>query len=119
MYQEVGETSKAIVEADEKQIERILSANKDRREPYWIVIFAKPLKVSVDGKPAMIKLIKPYMTKPSQQVGLIVGEVNNANGTIRWQVNMPDRPFGYGLLGLEEDGCQVFETSIPASYVYN
>ena len=37
MRQEVGETSKAIVEDDEKQIERILNENKDRREPYWIV----------------------------------------------------------------------------------
>jgi hypothetical protein len=119
MYQEVGETTKAIVEADEKKIEAILSSNKDRKEPYWIVIFAKPLKATVDGKPALIKVIKPYSIKPKSQVGLIVGEVDNARGTIKWEVNMPDRPFGYHLLGLEQDGCQVHETSIPDSYVYN
>jgi hypothetical protein len=119
MYQEVGETSKAIVEDDEKRIEAILSSNKDRKEPYWIVIFAKPLKANVDGKPALIKVIKPYLTRPQSQVGLIVGEVNNASGKIKWEVNLPDRPFGYHLLGLEQDGCQVFETAIPDSYVYN
>jgi hypothetical protein len=118
MYQEVGETSKAIVETDEKTIEGILSSNKDKKEPYWIVIFVKPLKVKVDHKPALVKVIKAYYKKPQNQVGMIVGEVNNANGTIKWEVNMPDRPFGYQVLGLEQDGCQVYQTSIPNSYVY-
>ena len=119
MVQEVGETSHEIVKDDERQIDKILSANKDRRDPYWIVIFVKPSDRKVDGKPTLIKVIKPYMTKPRSQVGMIIGEVDNKLGKIKWEVNMPDRPFGYHLLGLEQDGAQVYETSIPSAYVYN
>jgi hypothetical protein len=119
MTQEVGETSKAIVEDDEKIIEKMLSTNKDRRELYWIVIFASPSKRSHNGKPTLGKVIKAYGMKPQKQVGMIVGEVNNQKGTIRWEVNMPDKPFGYELLGVEQEGCQVYETSIPGAYVYN
>lgn len=119
MKQEVGETSKAIVEDDERQLEKILNANKDRQDPYWIVIFAKPAKVNVDGKPALVKVMKPYNVKPKSQVGMIIGEVSNKTGKIKWEVNMPDRPFGYHLLGLEQDGIQSYETSIPCAYVYS
>jgi hypothetical protein len=119
MVQEVGETSKAIIEADEKRIEQILCANKNRTEKYWIVIFAKPSPKSVEGKPTLIKVIKPYFTKPQSQVGMIIGEVDNKSSKIKWEVNMPDRPFGFQLLGVEEDGVQSYETSIPGAYVYN
>ncbi len=119
MVQEVGETTTAIVEDDEKAIEKILDENKNRKEPYWIVLFAKPTKVKVDGKAALIKVLKPYFSKPISQVGAIIGEVNNQLGKIKWEVNMPDRPFGYQLLGLEEDGVEVYETSIPSAYLYN
>ena len=119
MVQQVGETSLAIVEDDEKTIEKILSDNSSRKEIYWIVLFAKPMKVKVDNKAALIKVLKPYFKKPCSQVGMIIGEVNNRLGKIKWEVNMPDRPFGYEILGLEKDGAQVYETSIPSSYIYN
>jgi hypothetical protein len=119
MTQEVGETSKAIVEDDEKIIEKMLNANKDRTEPYWIVLFASPSKRKHNGLPALAKVIKAYGMRPQRQVGMIVGEVNNQKGTIRWEVNMPDKPFGFELLGVEQEGCQVYETSIPDAYVYN
>ena len=119
MYQEVGETSKAIVEDDEREIERILTENKDRREPYWIVLFAKPSKQLVEGKPTLIRVIKPYFTKPKSQVGMCIGEVDNQKGAIKWEINMPDKPFGYHKLGLEQDGMHVYETRIPDAYVFN
>ena len=119
MKQEVGETSKAIVEADEKQLEKILHANKDRQDPYYIVIFAKPAKVKVEGRAALIKVMKPYNKKPASQVGMIVGKVDNQSGKITWEVNMPDRPFGYELLGLESHGVTSYETKIPNAYIYN
>jgi hypothetical protein len=119
MTQEVGETSKAIVENDEKIIEQMLNANKERTDLYWIVIFASPSKVAMEGRPTLTKVIKAYGIKPKKQVGMIVGEVNNKRGTIRWEINMPDKPFGFELLGIEQDGCQVYETSIPGAYVYN
>ena len=119
MVQEVGETTVAILEDDEKAIEKILSEQSSRKELYWIVLFVKPTKVKVDGKAALIKVLKPYFKKPSSQVGMIIGEVNNKLGKIKWEVNMPDRPFGFELLGLEKDGVEVYETTIPSSYIYN
>lgn len=119
MVQQVGETTTAIVEDDEKMIEKILSENSNRKEIYWIVLFAKPLKAKVDGKAALIKVLKPYFKKPQTQVGMMIGEVNNALGKIKWEVNMPDRPFGFELLGLEKDGVDVYETTIPSAYLYN
>lgn len=119
MVQEVGETTLAILENDEKEIEKILYENSSRKEPYWIVLFVKPTKVKVDGKATLIKVLKPYFKKPQSQVGMIIGEVNNKLGKIKWEVNMPDRPFGYEILGLENDGVETYETSIPSSYLYN
>ena len=119
MVQETGETSQAIVEDDEREVERILNQNKSRQEPYWIVIFAKPANRSVDGKPAMIKYRKAVFTRPRPMVGMIVATVNNQAGTIEWEVNMPDKPFGYEALGLEVDSAVKMRTSIPQAYVYN
>ena len=84
MRQETGETRNAIIEDDNKRIADIVSANKGRREPYWIVVFAKPSKQSVDGKPTLIKHIKPYAVKPRPQVGMITGEVNNST----WELHL-------------------------------
>lgn len=121
MNQETGETRNAIIEDDEKIIGQMIDANKDLKDPYWIVLFAKPSKNCVDGKPTLMKHIKPYLTKPAPQVGMIVGEVNNQKGTMTWDVNMPQRPFDFdGLvaLGAESADEVVTETtSIPGAYV--
>lgn len=121
MKQETGETRNAIIEDDEKRIEQIVSANTDRRDPYWIVLFAKPSRQSVDGKPTLVKHIKPYFTKPAQQVGMVLGEVDNQKGTIQWDVNMPQRPFDFDALqGLGAKKCNevvVETTSIPGAYI--
>ena len=121
MKQETGETRNAIIEDDQKVIEKILETNKDRKDPYWIVLFAKPSKNSVDGKPALLKHIKAYATKPTAQVGMCVAEVNNEKGTLVWDINMPQRPFDFdGLLALgaqRTDQIVTETTSIPKAYV--
>jgi len=121
MKQETGETRDAIIEDDEKVIQQILDTNKNLKEPYWIVLFAKPSKVSVDGKPTLMKHIKPYLKKPTPQVGMVTAEVNNQKGTIQWDVNMPQRPFDFdGLVSLGADRCDesvIETTSIPGAYV--
>lgn len=121
MKQETGETRDAIIEDDQKVIQQIVDANKDRTDPYWIVLFAKPSKVNVEGKPTLMKHIKPYFKKPAPQVGMIVGEVNNQMGIIQWDVNMPQRPFDFDALkafGAQEANEVVVETtSIPEAYV--
>lgn len=116
--QQVGETSKAIVEDDERLIESILNANS-KRDLYWIVIFAKTSKAQVSSRPTLVRHIKPYNKKPPSMVGMIVGEVNNRSGTITWEVNQPDIPFGYESLGLRQDGVQTYQTKIPGAYLHN
>lgn len=121
MGQQTGETRNAIMEADAATVQGIVNANQHRREPYWIVLFAKPAKVSVDGKPTLVKHIKAYNQKPSAQVGMVVGEVNNRTGEITWDVNMPQRPFDFDALrSMGAEGCDevvVETTSIPKAYV--
>lgn len=121
MVQETGETRDAIIEADDQVIQDIVNANSNLTDPYWIVLFAKPAKCSVDGKPTLVKHIKPYFTKPSSQVGMICGEVNNKTGEIHWEVNMPQRPFDFDALqclGAEpSDEVVVETTTIPGAYV--
>jgi hypothetical protein len=121
MTQETGETRDAIIEDDNKLLSDIINANKDKKDPYWVVLFAKPFKQQVDGKPTLIKHIKPYFTKPNPQVGMIVGEIDNSKGTVQWEVNMPQRPFDFDALqGLGAKRCDevVTETtSIASAYV--
>lgn len=119
--QQVGETRDAIIEDDNRQIEAILNANKHRTEPYWIVLFAKPAKGSLDGKYTLVKHVKAYPMRPQSQVGMVVGEVNPTTGEICWETNMPQVPFDWhGLLavGAQEDNRVVTETTtIPFAYV--
>jgi hypothetical protein len=121
MKQETGETRDAIIEDDERRIQEIVDFHKNRTNPYWIVLFAKPSRSCVDGKPTLVKHIKPYFTKPAPQVGMLVGEVNNQKGTIKWDVNMPQRPFDFdGLIAFGAKKCNevvVETTSIPRAYV--
>jgi len=121
MVQETGETRNAIIDDDNKHIQAILDANKDETDLYWIVVFAKPSKVAVEGKPTLMKHIKAYKSKPPPQVGQIVGEVNNTRGTIDWDVNMPQRPFDFNALqivGAKPCNEVVTETtSIPGAYI--
>jgi len=121
MVQETGETRNAIIEDDNKEIHAIVAANKDKRDLYWIVVFAKPSKTCVDGKPTLIKHIKAYTTKPPPQVGLIVGTVDNTKGTIDWEVNMPQKPFDFDalqIIGAKPCNEVVVETtSIPGAYI--
>lgn len=119
MSQETGETRDAIIEQDNIQIQKIIDANKNRKEIYWIVVFAKPAKVAVDGKPTLMKHIKAYNSKPPAQVGQIVATVDNAKGSVEWEVNMPQRPFDFNALpGAKGDVEVVTETTtIPGAYV--
>ena len=121
MHQETRETTDAITEDDQKDIDAIISFNKERKKPYWIVIFAKPSKNFVDGKPALMKHIKAYGFEPPAQVGMITCKVDNQEGTFQWDVNMPQIPFDFdGLFkyGAEEKKEDVVETtSIKDAYI--
>lgn len=121
MKQQTGETRDAIIEDDNKLIEKIISKNKSRNKPYWIVLFAKPMKQTYEGKPVLAKHIKAYGVKPKSQVGMVIGEVDNSKGTITWEVNMPQRPFDFeqlSSLGAKPcDEVVVETTTIPWAYI--
>jgi len=121
MRQETGETRDAIMEDVQKRLADIMSANKDRKDPYYIVLFAKPYKGCVDGKPTLVQHVKAYPNKPASQVGMIVGKVDNSRGDIQWEINMPQRPFDFDALqiyGAKPCNEVVTETTtIPGAYV--
>jgi len=121
MVQQTGETRDAIIEDDNKFIQDIVYANRRRKDLYWIVVFAKPSKTAVEGLPTLVKHIKAYKVKPAPQVGMIVGCVDNAKGSIEWEVNMPQRPFDFDALqkvGAKSCNEVVVETTtIPDAYV--
>lgn len=119
--QQTGETRDAIVEDDNKMIQKILDANRSRQKPYWIVLFAKPSKNSLENKPILVKHLKAYGERPPSWVGAVIGEVDNRKGTIEWEVNMPQRPFDFDALkqfGAEPCNDAVIETTtIAEAYV--
>lgn len=121
MRQETGETRDAIMDDVSKRIEAILSTNKSRSSPYWLVIFAKPSKQSVDGKHTLIQHVKAYGVKPSSQVGMLIGMVDNSTSKIEWEINMPQRPFDFSALqkfGATPCNEVVTETTtIPGAYI--
>lgn len=121
MVQETGETRDAIIEDDNKRIQDIVAANRGQTSPYWIVVFAKPSKIAVDGKPTLVKHIKAYGVRPTSQVGAVIGKVCNKTGTVNWEVNMPQRPFDFNALqqfGAKPCNEVVVETTtIPGAYV--
>ena len=119
--QETGETRDAILEDTNRIITDVVNANKARTEPYWILLFAKPSKNSVQGKPAFIQTIKAFPIKPPSYMGAVIGKVDNSRGTIEWEVNMPQTNFNFGALAsLGGKKCDewVIETStIPGAYI--
>lgn len=121
MKQETGETRNAIMEDVQKRLEQILAANKNRKDPYWVVLFAKPFKGCVEGKPTLVQHVKAYPNRPASQVGMITGKVDNSTGEIQWEINMPQRPFDFDalqLFGAKPCNEVVTETTtIPGAYV--
>lgn len=121
MVQTTGETRDAIIEDDNKRIADIINHNQGLREPYWIVMFVKESRNCVDGKYTLAKHIKAYKDKPRPQVGMIIGEVDNVAGTIKWEVNMPQKPFDFEALSMYGTGNRqevvVETTTLADSYI--
>lgn len=121
MKQETGETRDAIMETVDKRIDKIINFHKDYKDPYWIVLFATPSKQSVEGKHTLRQHIKAYFTRPPSSVGMCIAEVNNATGELRWEINMPQKPFDMDRLlelGAKPGEEVVLETtSIPGAYL--
>lgn len=120
MTQELGETSAAIIEDDNRQLQQIIDANSNRLDPYWVVIAAKPVKNSINGRPVLRKFIKAYANRPISQVGMIIGEVNNQTGEIKWEINMPQAPIDYdGLVAVgAKPGKEVVVETTTIAHAY-
>ena len=121
MTQETGETRDAIIEDSNKRLQDIIYANRHRQEKYWVVLYAKPTRNTVNGFPALAQHIKAYGEKPKSQVGMVIGEVDPLKSTISWEVNMPQAPFDFDALralGAKAGDTVVTETTtIPGAYV--
>ena len=121
MVQQIGETRDAIMSDMNDRVMSIISSNRNKKEPYWIVLFVKSTKEKVDGKHVLRQHVKAYARKPASQVGMIIAEVNNLTGEIKWEVNMPQKPFDFDLLkvyGAEDcDEIVTETTSIASSYI--
>ena len=103
--QTLGETTKAIMEDDTRLLNELVYENRDKRDPYWIVIAAKPSTVKDKlGRFCIMRHFKAHYKKPRPMVGAIIAEVNNVEGKIKWEVNPHDHPFDYERLGLQQDG---------------
>lgn len=119
MVQQIGETRDAIMSDMNKRISDIVSANREKKEPYWIVLFVKATKEKSEGKHVLRQHLKAYNRKPRSQVGLITAEVNNQTGKIKWEVNLPQKPFDFDLLkiyGAEDCDEIVTETTSIANF---
>lgn len=115
----LGETVDAIMADDQKRLDKIVALNKDRNEPYWIVIAAKPGKtVDAQGRFVIRRHFKAHYTEPRQLVGVMIAKVDNQKGTMEWDVNIPDIPFDFGLLGGEVAGASEIKSKIKPAYVY-
>lgn len=121
MAQQTGETRDAIIEDTNKVISDVIEANRNRSEPYWIILFAKPSKNSVQGKPALIQTVKAYGVRPPSYMGAVIGKVDNSKGTISWDVNMPQTNFNFDALSLVGaqpcDEIVIETTTIPGAYI--
>lgn len=121
MVQQIGETRDAIMSDMNQRISDIVAANRDKISPYWIVIFVKPAKEKSEGRHVLRQFIKAYNRKPASKVGMITAEVNNQTGKIKWEVNMPQKPFDFDLLkvyGAKDCDELVTETtSIASAYI--
>lgn len=116
--QEIGETRDAILGDNEKRLREILNANSTLTDPYWIVIFAKPAKGHIDGKPALIQHIKAYKTKPQSMVGMIIGKVDNKTSSIDWEINMPQAPLNLDSIKDESKKEQIIVETTKLQHSY-
>lgn len=121
MVDYVGDISYQMMKDDTKIINDIIYHNRNRKDKYYIVYVCKPMRQHINGVPVMAKVIKAYGKKPMSMVGMVVAEVDNSSGSIKWEVNMPQRATDYiDLTALGAKACDevVTETTtIPWAYV--
>jgi hypothetical protein len=121
MVQELGETVNEIVKDDEKEIERILSNYKC--DHYWIVMHHKPTKQRLtSGEMVIARVIRPYNSEPSNQLGTIVLEVKRGE-IVKETINMHDAPIDWGAIvpkaGQSDTPYVQDRPDIGGAYIYN
>lgn len=129
---QVGEIVDAMIETDERDLEKILNRRSNWPDPYWIVIFQqvhnrplpKGMKTAVpmmENARPLVRTMKDYDTKPRPMVGLIVGEVNNRLGEITWEIYPKDIPIAWKKITDSPPDLRplIHKSKIPASYIYN
>jgi hypothetical protein len=120
MKQDLHESTDALIQADAKEIEKIL--NRKPTGQYWIVIAYKPMKaILTTGETVLRRMVKTYVKKPPPLIGTIVLEVCDGQ-IMNHQINVHDIPIdwkGIGDVGSPDKAYVQNRPDIANSYVYN
>jgi hypothetical protein len=120
MVQQVGETTDALKEADEKIVQDILNANPTGR--YWIVIAYKPAKQRLrTGEVVIRRAIKTSKVRPKNLLGTVILEVKDGE-IVEHDINLHDVPIDWkqvGSCGLITTPYVQTRPDIASAYVYN
>lgn len=123
-YVEAGEIVDAWIEHDEKDMQKILYKNRNKKDLYWVVLFesvipGKPITFN-GGKP-IVRVLKDYDTRPRPLVGAHIAEIDNKLGKITWRSYPKDIPIDWGRATDDELHTKqlIYECDIPDSYIYN
>ena len=121
MVQELGETTKEMMKADDQEVQNIL--NRRPKGHYWIVIHHRRTHMRLNtGEQVLIRLIKDYDIKPMPQVGMVILEVNDGE-VIDHIISPPDAPIDWDAIeskaGLEAKPSIFEKHPIAGSYIYN
>lgn len=119
MRQDIEETVDAYMEDLQKLVDKTISLNANRTDPYYIWIAQKPSKLLDDkGRYVIKQHYKVYKSRPPSMVGTIIVKVDNSNSKVEWEVNPPDAPIDFGALGIEVAKKGRLDTTIANNYVY-
>jgi hypothetical protein len=121
MVQELRETSDALQNSDEKELEKILNANPKGR--FWVVIAHKPIKQRLkSGEIVIKKVIKLYKVKPNALLGTIILEINDGQ-IVSHEISPLDAPIDYGRIekhaGLVDYSSYIINPRASQAYIYN
>ena len=105
MVQQIGETTDAILEdLINNIINPIIDKNKNKKDPYFILIFAKPTINKLDGRCVAAQTAKVLNYRPASFIGSILLEIDNKTGKIKQEVNQSDIPID--IEGLMKTGAK-------------
>jgi len=122
--QELGETRQAMTKQLMADLEKVINQYKDKREPYWVLIHAKPWPKN----PQIIKIkLVPTSIKPPMMLSCMCFEVNNVEGKLlmnwvlpgdwpTWSVGGTNEPIPETIASINASGITYhYDSLLPAA----